>query len=103
MMSCNLLLRLLNGEYHRVIFLGRFCLFVQRMILGMSLTSYTPFCMQMKKYIIKIDDHSVITMNNDCLQKANRFKYLGVITDHKLNKTQHIAHVKNKISKGDYF
>ena len=27
-------------------------------------------------------------------------KYLGVIIDYKLNWTQHIAHVKNKISKG---
>ena len=30
----------------------------------------------------------------------NSLKYLGVIIDYKLNWTQHIAHVKNKISKG---
>ena len=50
---------------------------------------------------IKIDNDVNITMNNDCLKRTNSLKYLGVIIDHKLNWTQHIAHVKNKVSKGN--
>ena len=49
---------------------------------------------------IKTDAHAVITMDKVCLQRTDSFKYLGVIIDHKLNWTQHIAYVKNKISKG---
>ena len=48
----------------------------------------------------KSDEHSVITINNVILQRTNSLKYLGVIIDYKLNWTQHIAHAKNKISKG---
>ena len=39
-------------------------------------------------------------MNNCCLKKNDSLKYLGVIIDHRLNWTQHIAHVKSKISQG---
>ena len=49
---------------------------------------------------IKSDEHAVITINNVILQRTNSLKYLGVIIDYKLNWTQHIAHDKNKISKG---
>ena len=49
---------------------------------------------------IKTDSHAVITMDKVCLQRADSFKYLGLIIAHKLNWTQHIAYVKNKISKG---
>ena len=49
---------------------------------------------------IKSDEHAAITINNVILQRTNSLKYLGVIIDYKLNWTQHIAHVKNKISKG---
>ena len=38
-------------------------------------------------------------MNNDGLKSTNCLKYLCVIIDHKLNWTQHIAHVKNNVSK----
>ena len=47
-----------------------------------------------------LDKHAVIKVNGVSLQSTNSFKYLGVIIDHKLNWTQHIAHVKNKVSKG---
>ena len=40
-----------------------------------------------------------VTMNNCCLKKTNSLKYLGVIIDHRLNWSQHITHVKNKVSK----
>ena len=49
---------------------------------------------------IKNDQQSNIVMNNVCLQRTNNLKYLGVVIDHKLNWTHHIAYVKNKISKG---
>ena len=39
-------------------------------------------------------------MNNCCLKKTDSLKYLGVIIDHRLNWSQHITHVKNKVSKG---
>ena len=38
---------------------------------------------------------------NDCsLNKVNSAKYFGVIIDRKLNWIDHIAYIKNKISKG---
>ena len=49
---------------------------------------------------IKTDTHAVITINIVCLQRTDSFKYLGAIVNHKLNWTQHIDYVKNKISKG---
>ena len=49
---------------------------------------------------LKIDKHAAIKMNGVFLQRTNSLKYLGVIIDHKLNWTQHIAHVKNKVSMG---
>ena len=49
---------------------------------------------------LKIDKHAAIKMNGVFLQRTNSLKYLGVIIDHKLNWTQHIAHVRNKVSKG---
>ena len=36
-----------------------------------------------------------VTINNCCLKKTDSLKFLGVIIDHRLNWTQHIAHVKN--------
>ena len=49
---------------------------------------------------IKTDTHAVITIDNVCLQRTDSFKYLEVIINHKLNSTQHIDYVKNKIYKG---
>ena len=45
---------------------------------------------------IKSDEQAVITIDNVILQTTNSLKYLGVVIDHKLNWTQHIAHVRNK-------
>ena len=36
----------------------------------------------------------------DLLNKVNSVKYLGIIIDHKLNWIDHIAYIKNNISKG---
>ena len=47
---------------------------------------------------IKIDKHPVVTMDM-CLNKTESLKYLGMIIDHKLDWTSHMAHAKNKISK----
>ena len=48
----------------------------------------------------KIANPINVTMNNCCLKKTDSLKYLGVIIDHRLNWSQHITHVKNKVSKG---
>ena len=45
---------------------------------------------------IKNDQQSNIVMNNVCLQRTYNLKYLGVVIDHKLNWTHHIAYVKLK-------
>ena len=39
-------------------------------------------------------------MNDYIINRVNSIKYLGVIIYHKLNWIEHIAYVKNKISKG---
>ena len=59
--------------------------------------TYFLVCHRAKMKIISTID---VTMNNCCLKKTDSLKYLGVIIDHRLNWTQHISHVKNKISKG---
>ena len=41
---------------------------------------------------IKTDSDVDTKMNN------NRLKYLGVIIDHRMNWTQHIDHINNKVS-----
>ena len=41
-----------------------------------------------------------IILDSSKLLKVDYIKYLGVIIDHKLNWIEHIAYVKNKISKG---
>ena len=41
-----------------------------------------------------------IIMDGNILTKVNNAKYLGIIIDHNLNWIDHIAYVKNKISKG---
>ena len=48
---------------------------------------------------IKRDNDLDNRIKNDCLKSTNSLKYFGVLIDHKLNWTQHIAHVKNKASK----
>ena len=42
---------------------------------------------------IKTDTHAVITMDKVYFPRTDSFKYLGVMIDHKLNWTQHIAKV----------
>ena len=49
---------------------------------------------------LTLGKHAAIKVNDVSLQNTNNFKYPGVIIDHKLNWTQHIAHVKNKVSRG---
>ena len=49
---------------------------------------------------IKSNSIGSILIDNTELIKVDYAKYLGVIIDHKLNWIEHIAYVKNKISKG---
>ena len=49
---------------------------------------------------IKTNSIGTILLDNAKLIKVDYVKYLGVIIDHKLNWIEHIAYVKNKISKG---
>ena len=66
----------------------------------LSLNVQKTYYMVFHRARVKSDEHAVITIDNVILQRTNSFKYLGVIIDYKLNWTQHIAHVRNKISKG---
>ena len=45
---------------------------------------------------IELDNYVDITMNTDCLKGLISLKYSDVMIDHRLNWTQHVAHVKNK-------
>ena len=66
----------------------------------LSLNVQKTYYMVFHRARIKSDEHAVITIDNVILQRTNSLKYLGVIFDYKLNWTQHISHVRNKISKG---
>ena len=66
----------------------------------LSLNVKKSYYMVFHRAKLKLDKRAVIKVNGVSLQSTNSFKYLGVIIDHKLNWTQHIAHVKNKVSKG---
>ena len=67
-----------------------------KLSLNVQKTDFMVFHSAKIKIVSPID----VTLDNCCLTKTDSFKYLGVIIDQRLNKTQHIAHVKNKISKG---
>ena len=86
------LVALLNSELEKLSLWLR----SKKLSLNVQKTYYIVF----HKVRIKSYEHAVITINNVILQRTNSLKYLGVIIDYKLNWTQHIAHVKNKISKG---
>ena len=49
---------------------------------------------------LKPHNNTDIMMDGNILTKVNSTKYLCVIIDHKMNWIDHIAYVKNKISKG---
>ena len=66
----------------------------------LSLNVQKTYFMVFHRAKIKIVNPIDVTMNNCCLKKNDSLKYLGVIIDHRLNCSQHIAHVKNKVSKG---
>ena len=66
----------------------------------LSLNVQKTYFMIFHRAKMKIVSPINVTMNNCYLKKTDCLKYLGVIIDHRLNWTQHIAHVKNKISKG---
>ena len=66
----------------------------------LSLNVQKTYYMVFHRAKIKRDNDLDNTINNDCLKITNSLKYLGVLIDHKLNWTQHIAHVNNNVSKG---
>ena len=52
-------------------------------------------------HLARIKYHGLsIIIDGSILNRSSNIKYLGVIIDHKLNWCEHIAHVKNKVSKG---
>ena len=49
----------------------------------------------------RIKDHRIsIQMDGSVLNRSTSIKYLGVLIDHNLNWCEHIAYIKNKVSKG---
>ena len=72
----------------------------QKPLCSLSLNVQKTYYMVFHRARIKIVKPPVVTMDNVCSNKTESLKYLGIIIDHKLNWTSHIAHVKNKISKG---
>ena len=85
------LIGLLNTELEKV----SIWLKANKLSLNVKKTYYVVF----QRSRIKTDAHAVITIDKVCLQRTDSFKYLGVIIDHKLNWTQHIAYVKIKFWK----
>ena len=73
-------------------------LFANKSLLNVQKTYFMFFHRAKMKMVNPID----ATMNNCCLniKKTDSLKYLSVIIDHRLNWSQHIAHVKNRVSKG---
>ena len=65
----------------------------------LSLNAQKTFYIVFHRARIKNHDLS-IRINGSTLNRSTHIKYLGVIIDHKLNWCDHIAHVKNKVSKG---
>ena len=66
----------------------------------LSLNTGKTFYMVFHRARLKPKNNNDIIMDGNILTKVNSAKYLGIIIDHKLNWIDHIAYVKNKISKG---
>ena len=66
----------------------------------LSLNTKKSFFMIFHRSRIKTNSIGTILLDSAKLIKVDYVKYLGVIIDHKLNWIEHIAYVKNKISKG---
>ena len=45
-------------------------------------------------------DTSIVCMNGMKLERTDCFKYLGVVLDSNVTRTQHISYIKNKVAKG---
>ena len=70
------------------------------MWMKLTVNTQKTFFMIFHRSRIKYDSKHCIKMDDCSLNKVNSAKYLGVIIDHKLNWIDHIAYIKNKISKG---
>ena len=73
---------------------------LDKLSIWLSLNVQKTYFMVFHRAKIKIVNPIDVTMNNCCLKKTDSLKYLGVNIDHRLNWSQHITHVKNKVSKG---
>ena len=65
----------------------------------LSINTKKSFFMIFHRSRIKTNFICTILLDSAKLIKVEYVKYLGVIIDHKLNWIEHIAYVKNKISK----
>ena len=85
------LIKLLNSELDKI--------FIWLSANKLSVKVKKSYYMVFHRARLNIDKHAAITINDVCLQRNNSFKYLGaMIINHELNWTQHIAHVRNKVS-----
>ena len=86
------LIALLNSELEKLSLRLR----SNKLSLNVQKTYYMIFHRARKKS----DEHAIITIDNVILQRTNSLKYLGVLIDYKLNWTQHISPIRNKIFNG---
>ena len=66
----------------------------------LSLNTKKSLLMIFQRSRIKSNSIGSIIIDSSKLIQVNHVKYLGMIIDYKLNWIEHIAYVKNKISKG---
>ena len=67
----------------------------------LSLNAQKNFLSSFPHHKARIQIHITSIQMDGCeLNRINSIKYIGVIIDHRLNWCEHIAYVKNKISKG---
>ena len=89
--NINTLVETMNNELHKLY--EWMC--INKLSLNIKKTKFMVFTMRKSKEI-----DQTITINNQVIEQVNNFKFLGVIIDSHLRWTDHVQHIRKKISKG---